>query len=176
MRWGASPARTKLRGDVADVEVPATLQATIGARIDRLEPGAKRTLNAATVIGSRFDSGLLTSLVGDTDVSPLIEAELIEQVKFTPTAEYAFRHPLIRKVAYESQLRSDRAQLHRLLAAAIEARGDPDANAALVAETPRGSGRFARGLQLAHARGLLVEHPRQHCRGNELATGPRGRR
>ena len=51
-----------------------------------------------------------------------------------PTAEYAFRHPLIRKVAYESQLRSDRAQLHRLLAAAIEARGDPDANAALVAE------------------------------------------
>ncbi len=131
---GGQPGTYKLRGDVADVEVPATLQATIGARIDRLEPGAKRTLNAATVIGSRFDSGLLTSLVGDTDVSPLIEAELIEQVKFTPTAEYAFRHPLIRKVAYESQLRSDRAQLHRLLAAAIEARGDPDANAALVAE------------------------------------------
>ena len=128
------PGTYQLHGDVADVEVPATLQATIGARIDRLEPGAKRTLNAATVIGSRFDSGLLTSLAGDTDVSPLIEAELIEQVKFTPTTEYAFRHPLIRKVAYESQLRSDRAQLHRLPAAAIEARGDPDANAALVAE------------------------------------------
>jgi adenylate cyclase len=42
-------------------------------------------------------------------------------VKFTPRAEYAFRHPLIRAVAYGSQLKSDRAQLHRRLAAAIEA-------------------------------------------------------
>ena len=49
------PGTYQLHGDVADVEVPATLQATIGARIDRLEPGAKRTLNAATAIGSRFD-------------------------------------------------------------------------------------------------------------------------
>ena len=55
---------------------------------------------------------------------------------FTPRAEYAFRHPLIRTVAYESQLKSDRAQLHRRLAAAIEHR-DPasaDENAALIAE------------------------------------------
>src|SRR4029453_9860718 len=63
-------------------------------------------------------------------------AELIDQVRFTPHAEYAFRHPLIRAVAYESQLRSDRAELHRRLAAAIESR-DPaaaDENAALIAE------------------------------------------
>ncbi len=42
--------------EAAGVAVPATLQATIAARIDRLEPGAKRTLNAAAVIGSRFDT------------------------------------------------------------------------------------------------------------------------
>ena len=53
-------------------------------------------------------------------------AELIDQVRFTPTAEYAFRHPLIRAVAYESQLKSDRAELHRRVAAAIESR-DPAA-------------------------------------------------
>ena len=50
--------------------------------------------------------------------------------------EYVFHHPLIRTVAYESQLKSDRAELHRRLAAAIEAR-DPasaDENAALIAE------------------------------------------
>jgi predicted ATPase len=50
--------------------------------------------------------------------------------------EYVFHHPLIRTVAYESQLKSDRAQPHRLLAAAIEQR-DPasaDENAALIAE------------------------------------------
>ena len=40
--------------DVAEVSVPATLQATIAARIDRLDPEAKRTLAAAAVVGSRF--------------------------------------------------------------------------------------------------------------------------
>ena len=57
------PGAYLLRGDVADVSVPATLQATIGARIDRLDATAKHTLNAAAVIGSRFDTDLLTSLV-----------------------------------------------------------------------------------------------------------------
>ena len=104
------PGAYLLRGDVTDVEVPATLQATIGARIDRLDPTAKRTLNAAAVIGSRFDADLLTSLVDERGRAPLIEAELIDQVRFTPRAEYAFRHPLIRTVAYESQLKSERAR------------------------------------------------------------------
>ena len=42
------------------MSVPATLQATIAARIDRLDPKAKRTLSAAAVIGSRFSLDLLT--------------------------------------------------------------------------------------------------------------------
>ena len=46
--------------EVAEVSVPATLQATIAARIDRLDPNAKRTLSAAAVIGSRFGLDLLT--------------------------------------------------------------------------------------------------------------------
>jgi adenylate cyclase len=130
------PGAYQLRGEVAEVEVPATLQATLGARIDRLDPTAKKTLHAAAVIGSRFDTELLTVLVDNADVAPLIEAELVNQVRFTARAEYAFRHPLIRTVAYESQLKSDRGQLHRRLAAAIEQR-DPalaDENAALIAE------------------------------------------
>jgi hypothetical protein len=61
-------------------------------------------------------------------------AELIDQVRFTPTPEYVFCHPLIRAVAYESQLKSDRAELHRRVAAAIETRGTPDSDAALIAE------------------------------------------
>lgn len=128
------PGSYQPQGEVADVEVPATLQATIGARIDRLAASAKRTLNAAAVIGARFDGELLDTLIPDVDVAPLIEAELIGQVSFAPNAEYAFRHPLIRTVAYESQLKSTRAQLHRDLAAAIEGRGSADENAALIAE------------------------------------------
>ena len=124
------------RTDVAEVSVPATLQATIAARIDRLGPAAKHTLAAAAVIGSRFSRDLLASLEVDPVVDELIDAELIDQVRFTPHAEYAFRHPLIRTVAYESQLKSDRARLHRRLAAAIEAREpeSADQNAALIAE------------------------------------------
>jgi len=121
---------------IGEVGVPATLQATIAARIDRLGPAAKHTLGAAAVIGSRFHSDLLASLGIDPCVDELINAELIDQVRFTARAEYAFRHPLIRTVAYESQLKSDRGQLHRRLAAAIEQR-DPalaDENAALIAE------------------------------------------
>jgi class 3 adenylate cyclase len=124
------------RADVAEVSVPATVQAAIEARIDRLDAGAKRTLYAASVIGSRFGPQLLTALGIDPVFDDLVRAELIDQVQYTPDPEYAFRHPLIRAVAYESQLKSDRAELHRRLAAAIES-GSPqsaDQNAALIAE------------------------------------------
>ena len=122
--------------DVADVTVPATVQAAIEARIDRLDSGAKRTLNAASVIGSRFGTELLTALGIDPVFDELIATELIDQIGFTLHAEYAFHHPLIRAVAYESQLKSDRTEVHRRLAAAIESHApqSADHNAALIAE------------------------------------------
>ena len=140
--------RYRCQVDAAEVSVPATLQATIAARIDRLTSAAKHTLAAASVIGSRFDGELLAGLEVDLVVDELIAAELIDQVRFTPSEEYAFRHPLIRTVAYESQLKSDRARLHRHLAAAIEAR-EPEAadqNAALIAEHLEAAG----DLQVAY--------------------------
>jgi adenylate cyclase len=130
------PGAYSLRGAVDDADIPATLHATIGARIDRLDPQAKRTLNAAALIGSRFDLDLLSSLVDEPDMSPLVSAELVDQVGFGPVPQYAFRHPLIRAVANDSQLKSDRAQLHRRLATLIEHRGtgSGDADAAMIAE------------------------------------------
>ncbi|MGH3967286.1 MAG: adenylate/guanylate cyclase domain-containing protein, partial [Mycobacterium sp.] len=122
--------------EVAEISVPATLQATIAARIDRLDAGAKRTLSAAAVIGSRFGADLLETVGIDPVLEDLLAAEFIDQIQFTRQPEYAFHHPLIRTVAYESQLKSDRAELHRRVAAAIESR-DPaaaDENAALIAE------------------------------------------
>ncbi len=124
------------RADLAEVSVPATLQATIAARIDRLPPEAKRTLSAAAVVGSRFNLDLLTQLGVEPAVADLAAAQFIDQVRFTRQPEYVFHHPLIRAVAYEAQLKSDRADLHRRVAAAIEA-GDPgsaDENAAFIAE------------------------------------------
>jgi hypothetical protein len=122
--------------DAGEVSVPATLQATIAARIDRLDPAAKRTLSAAAVIGSKFSRDLLETLGIDPVLESLVSGEFIDQITFTGNPAYAFHHPLIRAVAYESQLKSDRAKLHRRVAAAIESR-DPAAaeeNAALIAE------------------------------------------
>jgi AAA ATPase domain len=128
--------------EVGEVSVPVTLQATIAARIDRLDPIAKRTLSAAAVLGARFDLDLLTALGVEAVVDDLLAAQLIDQVRFTRQPEYVFHHPSIRTVAYESQLKSDRAELHRRVAAAIES-GDPvaaDENAALIAEHLEASG------------------------------------
>jgi adenylate cyclase len=106
--------------EVGDVHVPPTLQAAIGARIDRLTPIAKRTLNAAAVIGARFRADLLERLLGSMDLTPLLEADLVDQVSFDGDAEYAFRHPLTQKVAYESQLMSTRSELHRRAATIMQ--------------------------------------------------------
>jgi predicted ATPase len=152
--------------DVAEVSVPATLQATIAARIDRLDPKAKRTLSAAAVVGSRFTLDLLSQLGVEPAVDDLTAAQLIDQVSFTQRPEYVFHHPLVRAVAYESQLKSDRARLHRRVAAAIErttgaglARRERCADS----RTSGSGGRSACRLYLAHARRCLVEQPRYPC-------------
>jgi hypothetical protein len=122
--------------DVAEVRMPATVQATIAARIDRLSAGAKRSLCAGAVIGSRFSRDLLETVGIEPVLGDLVAGQFIDQVTFTADPAYVFHHPLIRTVAYESQLKSDRAGLHRRVAAAIESR-DPtmaEENAALIAE------------------------------------------
>jgi adenylate cyclase len=106
--------------EVRDIRVPASLQGIIGARIDRLSSTAKRTLHAAAVIGAQFDTELLSCLLGSVDVTPLVESALVEQVGFTPHATYAFCHPLIQAVAYESQLKASRAELHRRVAGMMQ--------------------------------------------------------
>jgi hypothetical protein len=88
-------------------------------------------------------------------VPDLLAAQLIDQVRFTRQPEYVFHHPLIRTVAYEAQLKSDRAELHRRVAAAIESR-DPAAaeeNAALIAEhlEAAGEGHAAYGWHMRAA-------------------------
>ncbi|MEB3021200.1 AAA family ATPase [[Mycobacterium] crassicus] len=146
--------------DDADVAVPATLQAAIASRIDRLEPAAKQTLNAAAVIGLRFDAEQLAVLDGGAQVDGLIAAELVEQVRFTPHPEYTFRHPLVRIVAYESQLRAQRANLHRRFATAIEQRHADaiDENAALIAEHLESAGDLPAAYSWRMRAGAWAQH------------------
>jgi class 3 adenylate cyclase len=145
----------ELIADVGEVSVPATLQATIAARIDRLDPAAKRTLSAAAVIGSKFSRELLETLGVDPAPDDLVGGEFIDQITFTGDPAYVFHHPLIRTVAYESQLKSDRAELHRRVAVAIESRQPAavEENAALIAEhlEAAGDGHAAYGWHMRAA-------------------------
>jgi adenylate cyclase len=131
---------------ITDVDVPATVQAAIAARIDRLPAPAKKTLSAAAAVGERFTVDLLESLDIEPVLDHLVEAEFIDEVihrqlqyglvGLAPPGEYIFHQPLIRAVAYEAQLKSERDELHRRLARVIQARNPDavDAYAALIAE------------------------------------------
>ncbi|UXA09832.1 AAA family ATPase [Mycobacterium sp. SMC-8] len=138
----------RLVGDPADIGVPATVHAVLAARIDRLPSETKSVLNAAAVIGPRFDADALATLVTGpvaTRLAELVATELIDQTEFVPRQRYCFRHTLIRTVAYDSQLNATRVQAHRRLAAAIESR-DPagvEENAALIATHLESAGAFA---------------------------------
>ena len=156
--------RYRLSGDVDEITVPATVQAVLAARIDRLSTEAKSMLNAAAVIGSDFDIDSLVLLRPETEpvlLAELVSAELIDQTEFVPRQRYCFRHPLVRTVAYESQLSAVRAQAHSRLAAAIEAR-DPaaaDENAALIASHLEAAGELAAAHRW-HMRGAESLRPR----------------
>jgi adenylate cyclase len=128
----------RLVGRLNSIAVPTTVQSVLAARIDRLGIADKSVLNAAAVIGSTFDLEGLRALVPDTasdQLRNLVSAELIDQIQLLPQERYAFRHPLVRAVSYESQLTTTRADGHRRLAAAIEARNPRTAeeNSALIA-------------------------------------------
>ncbi len=129
----------RLVGDLDAIAVPATVQSVLAARIDRLAVPEKAILNAAAVIGSSFDLEILDALVPGAQpdhVRNLVSAELIDQIQLLPEPRYAFRHPLVRAVSYESQLSATRADGHARLAAAIEERNPAavEENSALIAQ------------------------------------------
>ncbi|HEX3175602.1 MAG TPA: adenylate/guanylate cyclase domain-containing protein [Methylomirabilota bacterium] len=116
----------RLAGDPAAVQVPGTVQAIIGARIDRLRPELKRLLQAAAVIGKDVPRPLLAAIaeIGE-DALPqalaeLQAAELLYEARLFPEIEYTFKHALTHEVAYGSILADRRRALHAAIVDAIE--------------------------------------------------------
>ena len=110
------------------LQVPATVQAIIAARIDRLDPQEKRLLQAAAVIGTHVPFALLSAIV-DVDVdeealrrclAQLQTAEFVYEAQLFPDLEYAFKHALTHEVAYGSVLQDRRRALHAAIVEAIE--------------------------------------------------------
>ena len=98
------------------LEVPATVQAVLAARIDRLPEREKRLLQVASVIGKDFPEPLLAEVAElpadelKAALAALRRAEFIHEQAIYPVAEYAFKHPLTQEVALGSQLESDAAR------------------------------------------------------------------
>jgi len=106
-----------------ELVLPATVQAVLGARIDRLGAGEKAVLQTMAVIGKRVDHSVLAEVMElepaalDGAVEALSAAELLAD---EGEGDLVFKHPLTQEVAYSSQLSEPRARLHATVAAAIE--------------------------------------------------------
>ncbi|SBS72559.1 Adenylate/guanylate cyclase [uncultured Mycobacterium sp.] len=137
----------RVSGTVDHIFVPATVQAVLAARIDRLRPETKSILNAAAVIGSRFDVDTLQTVQPQTTpnaMAELVAAQLIDQTEFVPAQRFCFHHPLVRTVAYDSQLHATRARTHNAVAEAIQRRPSfSDESAAMVAAHLEAAGQLS---------------------------------
>jgi predicted ATPase/class 3 adenylate cyclase len=108
------------------LDVPPAVQSVLAARIDRLAEREKQLLQTASVIGDEFAEPVLDA-VAKLPTSDLIDAlgnlksaEFIRELSLFPAAEYAFKHPLTRQVAYESQLSERKAEIHAGVARVLE--------------------------------------------------------
>ena len=120
------PGAYRLTRPLPDIAVPATVQAVLAARIDRLPPDAKRLLQTAAVIGTEVPFPLLQTVA---DMAPetlhrslaqLQGAEFLYETHLFPERVHTFKHALTQNVAYQSLLTSTRQQVHRQIAQALE--------------------------------------------------------
>jgi tetratricopeptide (TPR) repeat protein len=112
--------------DVADIQVPDTVQAVLAARIDRLDPDLKHVIQNAAIVGRIFWQQLLTSLIGeqvDERLNTLAEQDFVQQqgrAALVEDWEWIFRHVLVQEVAYDSVLKEIRRQIHFQIAEWLE--------------------------------------------------------
>jgi tetratricopeptide (TPR) repeat protein len=109
------------------VQLPATVQAVLAARIDRLPPEDKRLLQTAAVIGHEVPLALLQAVAELPEdalhrgLAHLQAAEFLYETRLFPEIEYTFRHALTQQVAYETLLQERRRALHARIVGALEA-------------------------------------------------------
>lgn len=169
--------------------LPPTVEAVIAERIDRLVETQKSLLQMCAVIGKEIPLAVLQQVAVylvhqlEWGLDGLCEAEMLELLReMAGGRRFAFRHPLIQEVAYSTQLKARRAELHGAVAVAMEQHyhAQPDEFAALIAfhyeaagqkeQAARYQARAARWLgatnstqAMAHwrkARALLADQPR----------------
>src|SRR5262249_41812215 len=107
--------------------LPATVQAVLAARIDRLSRATKRLLQTAAVVGHDVPVPLLQAVTGladealHDDLQRLQASEFLYETCQLPAPTYTFKHALTREAVYQSLLASTRRQLHQRIAQVLEA-------------------------------------------------------
>ena len=110
----------------ASTHVPATVQAILAARIDRLSPEHKRLLQAAAVIGKDVPYLLLQAIAELPEerlrlyLADLQGGEFLYETSLFPDLEYTFKHALTHEVAYSSLLQEKRRSMHAKILEAME--------------------------------------------------------
>jgi class 3 adenylate cyclase len=116
----------RLTGPVEQLQIPATVQAILAARIDRLAAETKRLLQAAAVIGKDVPMLLLLAIAESpepevrAELTRLQAAEFLYEVRLFPDLEYTFKHALTHEVAYGGLLHERQRALHARITEAIE--------------------------------------------------------
>jgi len=168
--------------------VPASLHASLMARLDRLGP-AKEVAQIGSVIGREFSYALLDAVVGkpETELNSalqrLIAAGLLFRQGVPPHAIYLFKHALVRDAAYGTLLREPRRELHARIAEVLEsqfadiAERQPELLARHFTEAgliEKAAGLWGKAGQRSLARSALVEATKQLPRAlSQLAALPR---
>jgi tetratricopeptide (TPR) repeat protein len=114
-------------GPLTPVAIPASLQASLLARLDRLAP-VREVAQIGAALGRQFSHELIAAVAAmaqpqlDDGLAQLVRAELIYRRGIPPDAEYTFKHALVQDAAYSTLLRGRRQQLHARIAATLEGR------------------------------------------------------
>src|SRR5262249_39987891 len=122
-----TPGAYRLAAPLQGMPVPATVQAVLAARIDRLAPEEKGLLQTAAVLGTDVPFALLRAIadvpeaVLHRSLAHLQAAEVLDETRLFHEPEYTFQHALTHHVAYGSLLLERRRGLHAHLVEAIEA-------------------------------------------------------
>jgi len=111
---------------VPDLKIPDSVQGVIRARLDKLEPDVKDSLEKAAIIGRSFTAPILERLCGidnlllTMNLAILEDYEYISEFEKKPELEYIFRHPMLHEVTYNSILKKRRREMHGRAAEIIE--------------------------------------------------------
>ena len=113
--------------------LPMSLQSLLAARVGRLAPESRAVLQAASVLGRRFDTTLLAATIGaGSEVDAALAEASIHDLAYPcgSTAEFEFKHALVRDALYQSLLTEPRRELHLRVAEELERRYDNRLNEA----------------------------------------------